>query len=685
MSPKTTDASLWRWSVITTPVLASAALFAAGALLDQLRVEPWFVVPVAACAVVGTIVASHKADLGRFASTYAALAVAGSGTWLVWVSASTAWSTTAITVLLCGLVVLGPMWFLARHAQHRKRLRDREEERRKLIAAEAQRWPDILAALGMPGVTLLERANHGGVGSYSLHLRLPVNGRVRFGVLKTRTEELEIAAGLRYGALNVERGDTAADVWLHVNEIDVLAQTIPLPKDSAPLTINRPLPLGLYEDGTVLEVLMQGRASKTVGLRGKGKSNLINAKISALTRCVDVVVWIMDNKGGRTARPWLLPWLDGRTHRPVLDWVATTREENTRMLKAAVAVIEYRSNSGIGGDKIIPTARMPELMLICEEVALIFGQHEIANYGNAKLGLTIAQLGRAEAVSIDLVAQRGTVTMLGSGDLKSQLENTFGLGVADANDARYTFGDSKIASDLAKLEHPGSLLVQAGRDTRIVPGKAWWVEHAEIGGPGGIAERNTYVGPDLDAGSAAAADTAGGYSSRWSNERAGHLLPSGLPQSGSVVTPPTPAASTVKTTAVKLGLPESKIVQFPRPSNEQPAEQDKTRPAEEKRVPPILQVVHDAFTAVESDRIHTTRLLGNPKLTGMTAKRLGMLLAACGVQPQGQPFVENGERGRGYHYSDVATALQRIIAGRIRPPDYAYDWTESGVDENAES
>jgi hypothetical protein len=126
--------------------------------------------------------------------------------------------------------------------------------------------------------------------------------------------------------------------------------------------------------------------------------------------------------------------------------------------------------------KIIRTARMPDLMLICEEVALIFGQHDVANCGNAKLGLTIVQLGRAEAVSVDLVAQRGTVTMLGSRDLKSQLENTFGLGVADANDARYTFGDPHIAADLAKLEHPGSPLVRAGRDTRIVPGKAWWVE-----------------------------------------------------------------------------------------------------------------------------------------------------------------------------------------------------------------
>lgn len=677
-TPAAAHGSLWRWSVVTTPILATAGLFALGALIDQLRLSLWFVVPIAVCGVIGTIIAVRKADLGRFASWYAVLVVLGSGTWLAWVAAFTAWSSWAVTVLLCGLVTFGPLWFLARHTQHRKRLRDLEEERRQRIAAEAQKWPDILAGLGMPGVVLLERVKHG-EGSYSLHLRLPVNGRVRFGVLKSRTEELEIAAGLRYGALNVERGDTAADVWLHVNEIDVLAQTIPLPKDNTPLTINRPLPLGLYEDGTVLEVPMQGRASKTVGLRGKGKSNLINVKLAALTRCVDVVIWIMDNKGGRTARPWLLPWLDGRTDRPVLDWVATTRAENTRMLKAAVAVIEYRASSGIGGDKIIPTARMPELMLICEEVALIFGQHDVANYGNAKLGLTIVQLGRAEAVSVDLVAQRGTVTMLGSGDLKSQLENTFGLGVADANDARYTFGDSHIAADLAKLEHPGSLLVRAGRDTRIVPGKAWWVEHAEIGGPGGVAERNTYIRPDLDEGSAAAADAAGEYHTRWSDERAGHLRLSSVSPPATVIPPPRPAVTTTSSTASKLGLPQSTLVHFPRQQDERPSGD----PPAERPVPPILKVIHDAFKSVESDRIHTTRLLANPRLTGMSAKRLGMLLAACGVQPQGQPFVENGERGRGYHYSDVATAVQRIATGRFRPPDYAYEWSLPPGDEEA--
>ena len=45
-------------------------------------------------------------------------------------------------------------------------------------------------------------------------------------------------------------------------------------------------------------------------------------------------------------------------------------------------------------------------------------------------------------------------------------------------------------------------------------------------------------------------------------------------------------------------------------------------------MPPILQVVHDAFAAVESDRIHTTRLLGNPKLTACLPRGL----ACCSLR-----------------------------------------------------
>ncbi|GAA1711036.1 hypothetical protein GCM10009745_68880 [Kribbella yunnanensis] len=652
-------AAPWRWSVVTTPLIAAGGVFATGAFVDVLNVGVAYVVAVALFAVFGTVSVCNAAEPGRFASVYATAAVVLAGAWLVWTAATTAWSGRAVTVLLCGLGLLGPFWFLARNTHHRKRLKEAEEERRRLAAAEARRWPAMLAGLGMDGIVQLERVDHSS-DTYSLRLRLPSNGKVKFASLKSRTEEIEITAGLRYGAINVERGKSAAEVWMHVNEVDVLARVVPLPRENTPLTINNPLPLGVYEDGTVLAVPMQGRASKTVGLRGKGKSNLINVKLAALTRCADVVIWMIDNKGGRTARPWLLPWLEGRTQRPVIDWVATTNVEVARMLRAAEAVIDYRSNSGAGGDKIIPTARMPELMIICEEVALIFGQHDMSNLDNARRGLKIVQLGRAEAVSVDLVAQRGTVTMLGGGDLKSQLENTFGLGVADANDARYTFGDTKIAADLARLEHAGSMLVQAGRDTRIVPAKAWWIEYADIGGPGGIAEQNSYIGPDLDANSAAAANSAGGYNERWSRERAGHLVPT-TERPADWGKPIAIPASAPETTASRLGLRPSKLIPFPA------GDRPKLHVVPDKPVrdiPPVLAAVHQVFRSTKADRLHTTRLLADEALSGISAKRLGAVLGEYGVQPLSQPFVEDGQRGRGYRYADVAAAVQRIADGR---------------------
>ncbi|MQA82934.1 MAG: hypothetical protein GEV10_31530 [Streptosporangiales bacterium] len=377
--------------------------------------------------------------------------------------------------------------------------------------------------------------------------------------------------------------------------------------------------------------------------------------------------------------PWLLPWLEGRTHRPVVDWVATTGDEVGRMLRAARAVIDHRANSGAGGDKIVPSARLPEIMILCEEVALIFGQHEMGNLANSRLGLQIVQLGRSEAVDMDLVAQRGTVTMLGSGDL-----NTFGLGVAEPNDARYIFGDAKIAADLAKLEHPGSMLVQAGRDTRIVPAKAWWVEHSEIGSPGGIAERNTYVGPDLDAGSAGAADAAGGYHDRWNHERAGHLVPWARPVA--TVTPPTNDAHAPQetSTAERLGLPPSSLVPSPlerrADRGEQPTlrvipggQPDDATERQASNVPPILGAVHDVFVARGVDRLHTAVLLEHLR-PQLSARRLGMLLGSCGVKPCRESFMVAGQRGRGYEHQDITAAVRRFAAGDAEPPEEAMAW-----------
>jgi hypothetical protein len=174
------------------------------------------------------------------------------------------------------------------------------------------------------------------------------------------------------------------------------------------------------------------------------------------------------------------------------------------------------------------------VLLIVEEVAVLFGMNTgprsslegTTNATLAALGTQITQLGRSEAIDPVLVTQRGTISMIGSGDLKSQCALRIGLGVATEADARLVIpDDTHIAADLARLAHPGSGIVQA-REGRPLPVKFYRLTHDRIAG---LAERAGCVRPSPDL---LLADALGeDYAVRWSSARAGHL-PGFTPRAG---------------------------------------------------------------------------------------------------------------------------------------------------------
>jgi hypothetical protein len=363
--------------------------------------------------------------------------------WLAYATAAGPWSWPAVTGLVVPAAILTPMWPAVRH--HEQRLEDEQRRRREAAAAAAgaRRWPDLLARTGYKGITFVSREDT--LSGYDVRLRLPASGRVTFTQLAAAREKLEVAARMRHGALRFERsGEGAHEVILHVSERDVLAETVPLPVEARNLTICRPLPIGLYEDGTVCAVTLREVAALVAGLRGSGKSNLLHVLIAQLARCVDVLIFVIDLKGGRMAAPWLAPWLAGQTANPVVDWLATDRDEAERMLRALLRAVEARSRSGAGGEKITPSVRHPAVILIVDEAAVIFGMGTggprssldgTTNAAMASLGTQLVMTGRSEAIDLILAVQRGTVTMTGSGDLKSQCALRIGLGGGIEGDA----------------------------------------------------------------------------------------------------------------------------------------------------------------------------------------------------------------------------------------------------------
>jgi hypothetical protein len=512
----------WRRAAVLGPV-AAGVVFAFGTAVSLARAPALAAGMVAVVLTAGAVLAAAFTQRSTAAAWWwSACGACGAG-WLGYAAAAGPWSWPAAVGLLLPAALLAAAWPVIK--AHEERLAYIEQAPRATTpppAAEGQ-WPALLARIGYPGVALVRREET--LCGYSALLWLPPSGRVTYTQLAASRENLEVAARIRHGSLRFERGQAAHEVILHVAERDVLAETIPLPADDHCLTITQPIAIGVHEDGQVCTLTLREVATLIVGLRGSGKSNLLNVLIAQLARCPDVLIFVIDQKGGRMAAPWLAPWLAGKTPRPVIDWLATTREEAEVMLRACLRGIEARSRSGSGGEKIIPSPGQPAIMLIVDEAAVIFGlgtggpRSSLGGTTNsqlAALGTQITMLGRSEAIDPVFATQRGTATMTGSGDLKSQCGLRIGLGVASETDAQLIIPDDVgIAADLATLAHPGCGIVQV-KHGRVMPVKFFRLEHEQIGP---IAERAGRIrpGPDPLLARALGAD----YANRWRSASAG--------------------------------------------------------------------------------------------------------------------------------------------------------------------
>ena len=511
----------WRRSLRVGP-LAVAAVYAAGTLAGLARPAP---IAVAICCLVlaaGLVLAALLIAGSLTAAGYSCACALVAAGWLGYAALAGRWSWPPAVALAAAAVILIPAYPQVRRRQERAAEQARLAAEAAAVARAQRKWPDLLARIGHQGVRFAGQEET--MAGYLVHLRLPGSGRVTYSGLAPATEQLEVAARLRHGSLRFERGAQAHEVILHVAERDVLAETIALPHEHGTLSITRPVPIGLFEDGQTCALTLREVATLIVGLRGSGKSNLLNVLLAQLARCPDVLIFAIDLKGGRMAAPWIEPWLAGRTPRPVVDWLATDREEAERMLRALQRAVQARSRSGSGGEKITPSPRQPAVLLVCDEIAVILGvgtggprtsQQGVTNATLAGLATQLVMTGRSEAIDLIMATQRGTITMLGSADLKSQCAVRIGLGVASEADARLIIpDDTRIAADLARLGHPGTGIVQQGKNGRVLPAKFYRIEHEWISQ---IAERYGHVrpGPDKLLEEALGED----YRTRWSPGR----------------------------------------------------------------------------------------------------------------------------------------------------------------------
>jgi hypothetical protein len=623
VQPLTWIGGPWRDRAWLHPLYGAAGVFAAGEAMHVAGVGDGNLLAAAAVAVASPLLGGAAGVLStageRFAEVtrlYMSACGLMAGGWLAGAALSSPFNGWVGMAAAAGTAVATAGYPAMRHTQlgwesalRARRVRPVADQPMVVEQVsrdpEAARWEALFAKAGAPGMTYRDRVPTR--CGFSLLMRLPDNGKITVAGLAGRVERIEIAAGWSEGCVTVERATNeqgralAREVWVHVDVEDVLSQIIPMADEHSPLSINEAFTVGKYADGEPIYLKLREVAALIVGVRGRGKTNLLNVIIHQLSRCTDVTIWMIDLKGGRAVKPWLRPWLEGKVKRPVLDWVATDRFEAHRMLVGARALIDQRGRSGVGGSKIRPKRGLPAVIVICDEIAALVGMRsgpKSARDGQGETAAALAniltgciQLGRSEAVDFVLATQRSTVTMIGNGDLKSQCEMRIGLGVTTPQDARSVFeGNSVAARMLNKLKDKatrGAVLVQDGDGSRIAPGKSFFMGDDEEG------LRMIYRAAELHANYPAPLDDAGqeavdtavrglgdgqaGYYDRWAQDRADHLYSDDIPEVEEPAPRPIPRQQAQPpVSAIPTGEPEQGGSRFfPRRSAPQPPQSDK--------------------------------------------------------------------------------------------------------------
>jgi hypothetical protein len=452
---------LWRHCI------ESSVLAGAGILLLAVLLPP--AVHVLLLILAGAILSACM--------MYAALATAGSvaiGAWLLaWGVTATSWMAAARIVgpwheiVIAGLIL--PVLVLAMTGPvaigHHRAALEKEEKAREARANEKalRRWQNLLAGCGVDGTEILDETEL--PGGRDVHGRFgKVTGEgPRPGTIRDLQGAVDLIAQHRRvppSAITVDELPRA-EFMLHIREETGPREIVYLPAENNLLTINRELGLAVKPNGREWGLKIREANVLIAGVTGSGKSNLMSVMIAQLARCVDVVIFMIDLKGGRAVRPWMTPWIQKFTPRPVIDWIATTREEANLMLEALWAAREDRSRSGAGGEKITPSADRPAILLLCDEVAVLFG-HGISEDGlsNAKMsrrGVQIAETGRSEAINIIAAAVRANVETNGSTGFKAMSRIRIGTAVSQESDAASLFPDDPHAvKTLGRITEPGT-------------------------------------------------------------------------------------------------------------------------------------------------------------------------------------------------------------------------------------
>jgi hypothetical protein len=442
---------------VTGPINTGVAALAVGYAGHTVGM-PWeWAALTAGAGLLGTHLAGRRRQVTPATLALRAAGWLGAGGWCSWAIANGPWSQTALGTLTAGVLGLGAAMAGAHHVEAKEAERKQEAEaaaRRATLDGKRQKiadeWEDRIVRVCAGTATQIV-----GVEAWESDGGLTLDGECGPGgatwkTVKAFEDGLAADAKLPEGCgVEVKPGANRGAFLIDVTTVNRLLGEDMYPDDYSPLTLNGPIRLGVFRDGSVVAPSLRQLTTTMSGRKGAGKTNLANVFLANCCRMTDQLVWVIDLNGGGLALPWLHAWHKaGKPGRPPVDWVADTPAKALAMAEAALRIAKARKPGykhleiEADDDKLPVTPQVPGILIAGDEIAEIFSPRARRNETLRKVGDTLIQvveLARAVAVNVLATALRVTQDVLS----EPQLIVQSGLKIAMKSDERemaYFFG-----------------------------------------------------------------------------------------------------------------------------------------------------------------------------------------------------------------------------------------------------
>lgn len=432
------------------------------------------------------LIASRVADGWR--SYYGALCLIAGIAWIAWahtIGPLTEW-TTPIVVLTCGAIVLAiPHWL------------DNVKRTQVTMERAVREWPIRADRIRLEHTSIVGVT----ITTIGWMARLRWNpGDYTVEEVKRKRTEIEGALGLESGTLRIEdHGRSTNSVKLTVVTDDPHSEGVPWeipttgPDESGAHQVRlsharTEYQIGVREDSKriMFRLWIPGWGARHVlmgGIKGSGKSGLLNRIVGQNAICDDIVQWAIDLKGGMELGPW----------EAVFDRFADTHAGAMRMLEAVEELITQRMAQAKARRwrcwEVSP--ENPLVVLVIDEVQRILGTN--AKSSEIERVADIARLGRAVGVSLVMATQYPTLEALGTTQIRSQIDQRFCFRMQDSDGEGYVIPGYTVDAHKIPQDRPGTCYYLNGDSLDALPLRVLYVNDATVDQLAGVMGGRTPV------------------------------------------------------------------------------------------------------------------------------------------------------------------------------------------------